>query len=428
MRLPASFSLLALALGCAAGPPAPAGDEGLRVGTPGDYAPFSVVGGAGFPAVDGFDLDVARAFAADTGRALTLHRFLWRELSANVRAGAFDVAMGGVTVRPERSVIGRFSVPVAESGAVVLAPAARAAGGLAALDRAGVTLGVNRGGHLERVARRRFPQARLETFPENDAVRRALAAGRVDAIVTDTMEAPHWQRTLPGVVPLGPFTRDRKAYLWAPPFDERAAQALDAWLLAREARGWLAERRAEHMGAAGRPTATAEAALTAAVGERLALMPLVAEAKRGRGGGVRDAARERRVLEAAWRAVAREAAALGVAPPERGDVEAFYRAQIELAVEVQRRALEGVAPGGERFRLAEDLRPALLRVGDRIAWLLVRLERAPAPEQVHAELERFAVRPESAARLVRALERLVQGRVKARASSPAITGRMIETP
>ena len=52
---------------------------------------------------------------------LELVRFRWPELTSDLIAGRFDLAMGGVTMRPERAVAGSFTRPVAVAGAVVLA-------------------------------------------------------------------------------------------------------------------------------------------------------------------------------------------------------------------------------------------------------------------------------------------------------------------
>ena len=89
----------------------------LRVGTSGDYAPFSS-GDGGSRA--GFDIAVARAYAEERGLGLEFVRFRWPDLVRDLAAGRFDVAMSGVTVQPRRSLAGRFSVPVVESGAVLL--------------------------------------------------------------------------------------------------------------------------------------------------------------------------------------------------------------------------------------------------------------------------------------------------------------------
>ncbi|MCA9509361.1 MAG: hypothetical protein KC560_01565, partial [Myxococcales bacterium] len=64
---------------------------------------------------------------------------------------------------------------------------------------------------------------------------------------------------------------------------------------------------------------------------------------------------------------------------------AFFRAQIERAKDVQRRALAAAAEGDETGAAPPDLedalRPALLRIGDRIAFLLV--ERAREDARAH---------------------------------------------
>src|SRR3989442_7608841 len=101
----------------------------LRVGTSGDYPPFSL---ARDDRLEGLDVEVARRFARDSGRRLELVRFRWPELTRDLAAGRFDLAMGRVTLRPERAVAGVFTRPVAAAGAVVLAhprlqpPSARA--------------------------------------------------------------------------------------------------------------------------------------------------------------------------------------------------------------------------------------------------------------------------------------------------------------
>src|SRR2546422_3176740 len=120
----------------------------LRVGTSGDYPPFSL---ARDGRLEGLDVEIARRFAHDGGRRLELVPFRWPELTRDLAAGRFDLAMGGVTLRPERAVAGVFTRPVAEAGAVVLAHQR--------LDprSSWIRLGGNAGGHLERLAPRVLP-------------------------------------------------------------------------------------------------------------------------------------------------------------------------------------------------------------------------------------------------------------------------------
>lgn len=74
----------------------------LRVGSSGDYPPCSARTAGG--AWHGFDVEVARAVTRDRGRRLVLVPLRWPDLEAALARGDFDVAMSGVTVRPERLV------------------------------------------------------------------------------------------------------------------------------------------------------------------------------------------------------------------------------------------------------------------------------------------------------------------------------------
>lgn len=345
----------------------------LRVGTSGDYPPFTRAQGA-LDAVTGFDPAVARAWAAERGSEIEWVRFRWTELLGDLAAQRFDVAMSGVTIRPERALAGRFSVPVVRSGAVVLVRDPAAFPSLAALSRPGVRIAVNAGGHLERVTRAHFPRALVLPQSENVRVPEVLRDGLADAAVTDTLEAPHWMAAHPGLVPYGPFTRDTKAYLWHPRHAALAAE-LDRWLLEREAEGTLGALRREWLGAgADAPVARPLPALLATVRERLSLMPFVADAKRRSGAPVEDRAREAVVLDAAVSAALQAARELRRPPPDTEAVRRFYRAQIEAAKQIQRRVLaEAPDPARRAADLRSEIRPALLRIGDRIAALLVRL-------------------------------------------------------
>jgi cyclohexadienyl dehydratase len=155
------------------------------VGTSGDYPPFS---DWKQERPSGFSVALVEAFAAEHGREPTWVRFRWPELVGDFSAGRFELAAGGITVRPERSVLGRYTVPVARNGAVLLVRRPRwapppagarvlseALAEVRALDQPALRVAVNRGGHLERVARSLFHQAQVTTIADNAAVREALA-------------------------------------------------------------------------------------------------------------------------------------------------------------------------------------------------------------------------------------------------------------
>jgi cyclohexadienyl dehydratase len=370
--LPILIALLVVAPGAAA-------LEGgvLRVGTSGDYAPFSIATGEDPIVFEGFDVSVARAYAEERGLVLILERFRWPHLIRDLEADRFDLAMSGVTIVPERSAVGRFSVPVVETGAVVLARQPERFPDLAALNRSIIRIGVNAGGYLERVAGTRFRRATVVAIPDNEAVLEALLSADVHAVLTDTAEASVWLEAGEGLKLLGPLTRDRKAYLVRADRPGLAAD-LDRWLLEREADGSLGALRRRHLGDDARRTvAEPLGALLAAVDERLALMPIVGVAKRREGIALVVERREAAVLAAAAEAVREAAAAAKTAPPPRDLVLAAFRAQIEAAKQVQWSAIKDsryerpeVIPGVDAV-----LRPALLRIGEKIARLIVALPR-----------------------------------------------------
>ena len=341
--------LLALAVGCT--PPRPAAKV-LRVGTSGDYAPFSIKDEAGW---DGFDLYVARKFAQDTGRKIELVEFRWPALEFDLQANKFDVAMSGVTVRPWRALYGTFTRPVARVGAiVVLKPGVATT--LRELDIPSRRVGVNAGGYLEKLARRLFRRAEIVPIPDNRALAKELRDGRVDALMSDELEAILFRRMVPEAILLGPLTNDRKAYLAR---DPALANELDAWLRAREVDGSLAGLRGRMLGPAwGRPNTAAASdfdALLAAIELRLAFMPAVALAKEQHGLPTVDAAQEAQVV-----ARARERAALVGASPDA--IAALFDAMITAARHAQDayRALpDGARPPVESMDLDTQARPAL---------------------------------------------------------------------
>jgi cyclohexadienyl dehydratase len=374
----------ALACVSPATPVAPRPARVLVAGTSGNYPPLSTWNGG---RVEGFAPALLTAFASDQAIALQWSPFRWPELTSDLRAGRFAVAADGITVTPERSIAGRFTAPVARGGAVMLVrrpPWAREARGIAALDRPELRIAVNHGGHLEHVARAMLRTADVRALAENSAVRDALARGEVDAVMTNTFEAPRWAVGLAGVEAIGPLTSDITA-LWVRADEEALAERLDAWMLEEEASGRLDALRRQWLGTASGPvSATPVVAVLAATAERLALMPWVAAAKQRAGAPIEDAAQEDRVLAASGSAVAAAAEKRGVPAPSAAAVNAFFRAQIEAAKFVQR---TGEPPPSPEWSLERDLRPAIARISARLAWLLVRIPRDTQLRTVAAQAQ-----------------------------------------
>ena len=340
----------------------------LRVGTSGDYAPFSNDRDG---KLEGYDVDVARRFARDTGRRIEFVRFAWPELLSDLGTGKFDVAMGGVTIRPERALVGRFTRPVAQTGAIILTR-----GGLARsaddIGRRGVRLAVNGGGHLERVARRLFPAASIMAVSNNRMLPALLRDGGADAVLTDDVEAPIFEAEIPYVARVGPVTHDRKAYLAK---DTVLTDELDAWLRARAVDGWLDEVSQRWLGrsAARRAFDSDLDALLALVDLRLSFMPAVAAAKESAGRPIEDTAQETRVLEAARE----QGVDRGL---EQASVEALVRAQLAAARAAQQQFLalpRDQRPPVQQLDLVREARPALSSLMETIIARAADVATAP---------------------------------------------------
>lgn len=82
----------------------------LRAGTSGEYPPISIWRD---DRVEGFAPALVAAFAAAQKMEIGWTRFTWPGLSEDLRAGRFDLAADGITVRPERSIGGRFTATMA---------------------------------------------------------------------------------------------------------------------------------------------------------------------------------------------------------------------------------------------------------------------------------------------------------------------------
>ena len=401
-----------LAAGCTAVRPADrATARPVRVGTSGDYPPYSASTGDGD--LLGFDVEAARAWARDRGRPVELVTFRWPELESRLESGDFDVAMSGVTVRGDRLARSPMSAAVARTEAVLVTRP-----GAPRFDPRkggkGLVVAVNRGGHMERVAQAALPRAELRPTDDNRALAEMLGLGRVDAVVVDAAELASFYPDPEGQMPpiAAVLSRDRKAW-WVSAKDPALVDDLDAWITTRESDGTLPALRAR-WGIEPQAAPDATSRLADLVGRRLMLMPLVAEAKRREGRPVEDPEREAKVIDS-WVAAAR---ASGL---DEASVAVFARAQVEAAKSVQRTVLasqpragrvrargtaEANAPDAGAEAGLDALRSAISRIDGEIECELARSapigapaveiasairESSPVPGLDHEDVARIAV-------------------------------------
>ena len=383
-RLPVWITALALAFGAFAlpvataadlltGPPAAASsrlDEivtrgVLRVGSTGDYKPFSYRTGAANTFI-GLDIALAADLARTLGVKLQVVPTTWGTMMGDLGDDKFDLAIGGVSVSLERQKKAWFSIPYLRDGKTPIARCDDAPKyqTLADIDRPDVRLIVNPGGTNERFARAHAPHAKLIVHPDNVTIFDRILAGDADVMVTDAIEARLQQRLHPklcAIHPDAPFDFSEKAVLL--PRDVALKAYVDQWLhqaiesgaFARAHEQWLAYPWGIE-------------SLRSLIDARLMLAPDVAQYKWNHHAPIEDLPREAQIIAT----LGHQAGALGV---PQAWAEAFFRAQIEASKIAQNELFQGwdVFKHGE-FPDAPDLaavtRPKLDKITDQLMHAL----------------------------------------------------------
>ncbi|MCZ6501754.1 MAG: gamma subclass chorismate mutase AroQ, partial [Gammaproteobacteria bacterium] len=87
----------------------------LRVGTTGDYAPFSFRSSPEAPFA-GIDIDLANDLARSLDVEIRFVKTRWSSLLVDLKAGLYDIAMSGVSRNLDRQKVGFFSDPYHQGG------------------------------------------------------------------------------------------------------------------------------------------------------------------------------------------------------------------------------------------------------------------------------------------------------------------------
>jgi cyclohexadienyl dehydratase len=160
----------------------------LRVGTTGDYPPYSELDQA-TNTYKGYEIDVVTALAADLGVKLEFVPTTWDTLGAGIAADKYDVVASGVTMTLERLKSVAFTDPYLDSPLVPLI-LKKDEGKYATwrdMDQDGVKLAVMAGTSAEESAKKNFAKAEIVSITAPALDYQELLAGRVTAAITDTV-------------------------------------------------------------------------------------------------------------------------------------------------------------------------------------------------------------------------------------------------
>ncbi|KAK0108454.1 hypothetical protein ONS95_003256 [Cadophora gregata] len=219
----------------------------LKVGTTGDYKPFSylVTNTSALPSTNttainttyiGADITAAQSLSNALGlpNPVRFGQTAWANLTTDLAAGKFDIAMGGVSLTLARSRSAFFSTAiqrVGKTGCIRCSDSSKYTS-LSTIDQPGVKVVVNPGGSNYTFDVANLKSARIVLVEDNNAVYEAVLDGTADAMISDLIEVELQLKLHPGelciVNPGEPFNFEELAYMMGRDVVWKAF--VDAWV------------------------------------------------------------------------------------------------------------------------------------------------------------------------------------------------------
>lgn len=168
----------------------------LRVGTPGDYRPFSMKTDTGY---SGHDIDVVEAMAKELGVQIEYVQTSWPNLMKDTLSDKFDIAVGGITrnvTRIRQVVMLPGYAPFSKVALVRAADKAKFTKP-EDLNQPGVRVIKNPGGTNEAYVLANMKSAQISTHEKNAEIPAMIAEGMGDVMITETYEATHYSKIDP---------------------------------------------------------------------------------------------------------------------------------------------------------------------------------------------------------------------------------------
>lgn len=193
----------------------------------------------------GYSVDLARRLADDLGVKLEFVETWWTEVIDDLLQRRSDVIITGLWVNVPRALVVNFTQPAATEGIYLIGsrPLARHLRTLEAFDKPGITIAVSTDEAQQRVARARFPKARV--MPVDDDPLQVLTEGRAHAAVLATLSAEAVVASAPGrwFLPVSQPLARTSAAMAVRKGDPDFLAFLNTWLDIQRDQGWLDERQ-----------------------------------------------------------------------------------------------------------------------------------------------------------------------------------------
>ncbi|MEM6633792.1 MAG: transporter substrate-binding domain-containing protein, partial [Bacteroidota bacterium] len=190
----------------------------LRVGTTGDYMPYSYRHKGSMDSLQGIDIALAKDLANSLGVEVEYVPTSWPTLMADLKANKYDIGMSGITITLERQKQALFSLPFSSGGkaAITRDENVEKFQSISAINQESVRVIVNPGGTNEQFTRSNFPNATIILNEDNLSIFQRIVKGEADVMVTDAIETRVQELIHPeleAVNPDTPFNFFEKAYL-----------------------------------------------------------------------------------------------------------------------------------------------------------------------------------------------------------------------
>jgi len=158
----------------------------LRIGLDPTYPPFENADGE---ELRGFDVDLARALAAELGLEVQFAYIAYDGLYDALATGRVDVLISALVIRPEQMKDFAYSDPYFNAGQVLLVPAGeQEIADMADLSGRNLAVELGSQGHYEATQwQRRIRDLSIETFNSPDETLDAVVAGRAAAGLVDSI-------------------------------------------------------------------------------------------------------------------------------------------------------------------------------------------------------------------------------------------------
>jgi ABC-type amino acid transport substrate-binding protein len=192
----------------------------------------------------GYDVDLLNKLAPDLGAKLIIQNLAFDGLIPGLQSKKFDMVSVGLTPTDERKQVVDFTrayVPYA----LVLGVASKDAASITAVDplnAKGKTITALQGSSGETLAKKLFPDAKVQGFPDQNAAFLEVATGRADGIVVEDYLLAQFQASNAGKLDKAAIDKplDVQYGSWAvPKGNEDFVKYLDTWLCKAQSDGTL---------------------------------------------------------------------------------------------------------------------------------------------------------------------------------------------